>query len=171
MLAFLAIRKHLILRQWPGVHEAAAWVASKSGTGDAGPEYPYYDTWFNTFLSTNSAATDHRGRPVEAVRQFTVDSELLAVFEGLATTARTAGDSGSDPWVPTPEVYDAAPPGQSLAAFHEEEYEAEWVATKRGMVDVSDTWDVWILVRMLQCQADDDVDGFPHDVFTAVSTS
>lgn len=50
LLAMVVVAKHKLMLRWPGVHEAAGFVASNGDTTVAVRQYPYYDEWLQSFL-------------------------------------------------------------------------------------------------------------------------
>jgi hypothetical protein len=124
------------MRKWPGVHEAAVFAAKMNGISDTGPEYPYYDTRFDDFLASCAKRMHHEGRPNAWWRR---------IKNGMQSGAQEASDSEALTLTEKPEM-------AGLLSGHSG-FEREWVMAMRGLVDVADVWDVWTLVRMLQCES------------------
>ncbi|KAK4154525.1 hypothetical protein C8A00DRAFT_32651 [Chaetomidium leptoderma] len=130
--AYQVIQNYQVMRKWPGVHEAATLAAEGLGIDNSDPEYPYLGTWFRDFLAASTQGKPHRGRPNAYCRW------LRSEF-----TAATSPDA------------DGLIDGLEELRLSSEypQYEEEWVETLRASVDAADVWDVWTLVRMLQCES------------------
>ncbi|KAK4237360.1 hypothetical protein C8A03DRAFT_34690 [Achaetomium macrosporum] len=92
------------------------------------PKYPYNGTWFSDFLAFAAEHLAHRGKP-NAYNKW---------LRGVQTP------------VDTSTVTTEEDKALRLSAEHGQ-YEEEWVTSMHALVDAADIWDVWTLVRMLQC--------------------
>lgn len=110
----------------PGVHEGAGFAAQALGIQGLGPEYPFNDTWFERYLAAISQATAHKGRP-----------------NVCAYWIRSQNSTGPA------DIHNI---GHFRRSPDYPEYEEDWVETVYAKVDAADVWDVWTLLRMIQCQ-------------------
>ncbi|KAK4032511.1 hypothetical protein C8A01DRAFT_20420 [Parachaetomium inaequale] len=131
-LAYKTIKKHHVMRRWPGVHEAAAFAAQQLGVHDTTPEYPYHGTWFSDHLAATAAGKHQRGRPNAYSRRThpQISAATSDDVEGLVEGFEDLRLSSEYP-----------------------QYEEEWVETIRASVDAADVWDLWTLPRMLKCES------------------
>ncbi|EAQ87544.1 predicted protein [Chaetomium globosum CBS 148.51] len=127
-LANKVIKTHHVMCRWPGVHEAAAFAAQALGIRGMGPEYPFIGTWFKRYLTAISQATAHKGRP-----------NIYAYWICNGTGQFN------------PQLIRNL--GEFRCSADYPEYEEDWVQTVYASVDAADVWDVWTLLRMIQCES------------------